>query len=89
MTFDQAGNLYGETLGGACPQGGGTACGTIFELSPSAGSWTETIIHRFGTGLTAKGGSAPGSGMIWDKDEGAFTACAVSVGLGVGAWFGS
>jgi len=75
LIFDQAGNLYGETAIGACTQGGGIDCGTIFDLSPSAGSWTETIIHRFRGGLTAKGGSAPGSGMIWDKDGSLYGVC--------------
>ncbi len=42
LIFDAAGNLYGVTdYGGS---GGG---GTVFELSPSNGGWTETILHNF------------------------------------------
>ncbi len=67
LTFDQAGNLYGETQNGTCTQGGGTGCGLVFALSPSGGSWTETIVHRFGASLSAKGGSSPRYGMIWDN----------------------
>jgi uncharacterized repeat protein (TIGR03803 family) len=42
LTFDAAGNLYGTTMGG----GLGDA-GTVFKLSPSNGSWTETVLHNF------------------------------------------
>ncbi len=47
LVFDQAGNLYGTTVfGGAYgPHGYG---GTVFELTPSNGGWTEKIIHSFG-----------------------------------------
>jgi len=50
LVFDQAGNLYGTTfLGGLrnsflCP---GNWCGTVFELSPSNGNWTETVPYIF------------------------------------------
>jgi uncharacterized repeat protein (TIGR03803 family) len=52
LIFDAAGNLYGTTSAG-----GTHGAGTIFELSPIAGSWTETILYSF-TGL---GGSYPES----------------------------
>lgn len=43
LTFDAAGNLYGTTNGG-----GNASFGTVFELSPKAGSgWTEKILHNF------------------------------------------
>ena len=42
LVFDRAGNLYGTTLTGGA--GGG---GTVYELSPSAGSWTLTTLHSF------------------------------------------
>ncbi len=46
LVFDSAGNLYGTTpYGGAgtCQYG----CGTVFELSPANGGWTETVVHDF------------------------------------------
>jgi uncharacterized repeat protein (TIGR03803 family) len=46
VVLDSAGNLYGTTeFGGSgdCSIG----CGTVFELSPSQGGWTETILHSF------------------------------------------
>ena len=47
LTVDPAGNLYGATLNGGT--GGG---GVIFELSPSDGQWTYSIIYNLSsTGL--------------------------------------
>jgi uncharacterized repeat protein (TIGR03803 family) len=43
VIFDSAGNLYSTTYDGG-PNGGGT----VFELSPSGGSWTETILYGLG-----------------------------------------
>jgi uncharacterized repeat protein (TIGR03803 family) len=43
LVFDHAGNLYGAaTQGGS---GGTNGGGTVFELSPSAGSWTFTVLY--------------------------------------------
>jgi uncharacterized repeat protein (TIGR03803 family) len=42
LIFDQAGNLYGTTF-----QGGAYGYGTVFKLTPSHGSWTETVLHSF------------------------------------------
>ena len=41
--FDPAGNLYGISA-----HGGAYGHGTVFELAPSQGGWTETILHSFG-----------------------------------------
>src|ERR1700685_3699214 len=42
LIFDAAGNLYGTTSsGGVYDQG------TVFELSPSNGTWTETVLYNF------------------------------------------
>ena len=46
IIFDQAGNLYGTTYnggGGSCTGG----CGTVYKLTPSSGSWTESILYTF------------------------------------------
>ena len=49
VIFDQAGNLYGTTVAGGsfnqvCLYLG---CGTVFELSPNSGSWSEKILYSF------------------------------------------
>jgi uncharacterized repeat protein (TIGR03803 family) len=50
LTIDTAGNLYGTTQWGGgnnrCTGGPG-GCGTVYELSPNPGGWTETILHSF------------------------------------------
>ncbi len=43
VVFDRAGNIYGTTSG--------DEAGTVYELSPSDGGWTETVLHNFGNGL--------------------------------------
>jgi uncharacterized repeat protein (TIGR03803 family) len=40
LIFDAVGNLYGTTR-----FGGGTGFGGVFELTPSAGGWTEQLIY--------------------------------------------
>jgi uncharacterized repeat protein (TIGR03803 family) len=42
LTFDQAGNLVGTTALGSY-QGGGS----VFELMPSGGGWTESLLYAF------------------------------------------
>ncbi|MGA7459466.1 MAG: choice-of-anchor tandem repeat GloVer-containing protein [Candidatus Korobacteraceae bacterium] len=43
--YDQQGNLYGTTTAG-----GANDYGTVFELSPSGGGWTKTILYNFSPG---------------------------------------
>jgi len=60
VTFDPSGNIYGTTT-----QGGVDGPGTIYELRPSNGKWTENILYNF-TGQYPDGGN-PYSGVILDK----------------------
>jgi len=46
LIMDPAGNLYGTTY-----QGGTGNNGTVFELSPSGGSWTEQVIYNTPNGV--------------------------------------
>ena len=61
---DATGNLYGTTYNGG--QGGGfcqgSGCGTVFELSPSGGGWTETVLHSF----NSSDGYGPEAGVVMD-----------------------
>jgi uncharacterized repeat protein (TIGR03803 family) len=63
LVQDNSGNLYGVTQfgGGSGCNGGG--CGTVFELSPSSGGWTESLVYSFSGGSD---GSHPYAGMIFD-----------------------
>jgi uncharacterized repeat protein (TIGR03803 family) len=69
VAFDQAGNLYGTTVQGGvannfgCPYGHDW-CGTVFELSPSDGGWTETVPYIFP--LLGSAGQNPESGLAID-----------------------
>jgi uncharacterized repeat protein (TIGR03803 family) len=58
LTFDTKGNLYGTT--GA---GGAYGYGTVFQLTPTGGSWTETVIYSFTGGSD---GANPWYGVTFD-----------------------
>jgi len=45
LAFDKAGNLYGTIY-----NGGAHGFGSVFQLTPTQGGWTETTIHDFGGG---------------------------------------
>lgn len=51
--FDKSGNLYGTTVAGGsqgtgCVSGSeNVGCGTVYELTPSNGGWTETQLYVF------------------------------------------
>ena len=63
LVMDKAGNLYGTTLFG----GGGAQAGIVFEVSPPTvpgGSWTETVVHRFGHG---NDGALPMASLLIDN----------------------
>ena len=48
LIFDSKGNLYGDTSGvDSMTQGVTSGYGTVFKLTPSGGSWTETVLHVF------------------------------------------
>jgi uncharacterized repeat protein (TIGR03803 family) len=59
LFFDQSGNAYGTTIGG-----GATNYGTVYELTPSIGGWTEQVIYRFSDGLE---GGFPYGGVVGDS----------------------
>jgi uncharacterized repeat protein (TIGR03803 family) len=59
LIFDRSGNLYGTT-----GSGGANGLGTVFELTPSNGSWTETVLYSFSSDAD---GYLPYSGVIFDS----------------------
>ncbi|HXR16773.1 MAG TPA: choice-of-anchor tandem repeat GloVer-containing protein [Terriglobales bacterium] len=69
VVFDSLGNLYGATQeGGADNCSPVAACGTVYQLAPSAkngGSWTETVLHVF-QGKAVDDGDFPRGGIIAD-----------------------
>ena len=62
--FDRAGNLFGTAYsggGGNCSGG----CGLVYELSPSQGGWTQTVLYRFAGG--PGDGAYPWAGVTFDQ----------------------
>jgi len=58
ITFDASGHLYGTTA-----YGGSGLSGTVYELTPTSGLWTQTTLHNF-TG--EPDGQTPQSGVQLD-----------------------
>jgi uncharacterized repeat protein (TIGR03803 family) len=58
VTIDTSGNLFGTTS-----QGGSANLGTIFELTPSQGGWSEDSLYQFQSG---PGGQTPWAGLVSD-----------------------
>jgi|HubBroStandDraft_1064217.scaffolds.fasta_scaffold00803_7 uncharacterized repeat protein (TIGR03803 family) len=69
VIFDSAGNLYGTTsLGGASINSNCYAgCGVVFELSPSATGWKETVLYNFCSQADCTDGNLPFAGVIMDS----------------------
>jgi len=66
LVVDASGNLYSTTYeGGALSCYYGYGCGTVFELTPTAGGgWTEKILHTFNN--NGRNGSGPVATLIFD-----------------------
>jgi uncharacterized repeat protein (TIGR03803 family) len=83
LTFDAKGNLYGTTE--FAGTGGG---GVIFELTPSNGAWTETVLYSFqccttGDGLVASGLTMSKAGNLYGTTtQGGTGTCAGFNGCG-------
>src|SRR5260221_7537019 len=57
LITDEAGNFFGTTSSGS---------GTVFELSPSAGTYTLTTLYAFDGSLFSTTGSVPEGGVVRD-----------------------
>jgi hypothetical protein len=64
LIFGAAGNLYGTTFAGGTVSCGNYGCGTVFELSPSNGSWNEAVLHSFSGSISD--GVLPYAGVVLD-----------------------
>jgi len=69
LVFDQEGNIYGTTPSGGMPNcypfNPISGCGVVYELTPSNGGWTESILYRF-QGEGTNDGGVPFAGLIFD-----------------------
>ena len=75
LTFDSVGNLYGTTY-----EGGAYGQGAVFKLTPSSGSWTESVLYSFAGGNND--GAQPWSGVIFDKAGNLYGTTIVGPGSG-------
>jgi len=89
LIFDAKGNIYGTTAGGGanfCPLGY-PGCGTVFELSPGANGWTETVLYSFcavpGGMQRCLDGAGPRSQFVFDGAGNLYGTTALG-GSGVG-----
>jgi len=60
VLFDSLGNIYGTT-----EFGGAYGYGTVYELSPAGGSWTETVLYSFANGAD---GGYPDDSLLFDSE---------------------
>ena len=58
VALDNAGNIYGTT-----PSAGASGYGTVYELMPSEGGWTETSVHTF---IGGDDGADPSGPVVLD-----------------------
>ena len=61
LLFDGAGNIYGTT-----EWGGAYQSGAAYELTPTQGGWTESVIYSFNTS-GSQGWGTPQTGLIMDQ----------------------
>jgi uncharacterized repeat protein (TIGR03803 family) len=73
LVIDRAGNLYGTSV-----QGGTLGGGTVFQLVPSGGGWTHTVLYNFTGGAD---GGEPYKGVTLDA-QGNLYGTAVTGGGG-------
>jgi uncharacterized repeat protein (TIGR03803 family) len=80
VILDAQGNLYGTT-----EVGGGNIWGTAFKLTPNSdGTWTETLLHKFGYDYAQ--GELPLGGLVFDP-AGRLYGTTGSGGAGCGVVF--
>jgi uncharacterized repeat protein (TIGR03803 family) len=64
LLLDSGGNLYGTTQNGGSSGVCDGGCGTVFELSPQNGNWSETVLYSFCSLENCSDGEEPGTGPL-------------------------
>jgi hypothetical protein len=68
LVLDAQGNLLGTSYQGGTFSGGRSGLGTVYELSPTANGWQESIIHSFAyRGQGPIDGGHPNAGLAMDS----------------------
>ncbi len=79
IVLDGAGNLYGTTY-----DGGTSGWGVVYELTPGADGWSETVLYSF-TG--ANDGGVPEGGVTFDGNGNLLGTTYIGGSSGVGTVF--
>jgi uncharacterized repeat protein (TIGR03803 family) len=79
LVLDEAGNIYGTTA-----RGGSSQNGVTYELTPSNGTWTQTVLWSFSGG---NDGGKPAGGLIFDSAGNLYGATQVGGAYGYGSVF--
>ncbi|MBV9860565.1 MAG: hypothetical protein JO267_00285 [Alphaproteobacteria bacterium] len=79
LVTDGSGNLYGTTSSGGTGFGD---YGTVFELTPGVGGWTEKVIYNFCSIGACVDGAFPVSGLTMDAAGNLYGAAAGGTGNG-------
>lgn len=74
LTFDTSGNLYGAGGNGEYSTGG------VYRLSPSGGSWTESILFPF----SSQTGYNPAGNLVFDSEDNLYGVTIYGGNYGVG-----
>lgn len=82
IAFDSNGNLFGTTWTGGGLMCDDNTCGTVYELSPSQGGWTETLVWSF-----PNGGAGFPNGVIVGNDGNLYGTAYLGGNVGVGTIF--
>ena len=81
IIFDPAGNIYGTAYNGGT--GGCTGgCGVVYKLTPSNGSWTESVLYNFARGSDAQ---HPWGGVTFDQSGNLYGTTVFGGANGAGA----
>jgi uncharacterized repeat protein (TIGR03803 family) len=83
LIFDAVGNLYGTTSAG-----GTHFSGVVFELTPKAGNWKESVLHNFCSWQNCNDGGSSTAGVIMDQDGNLYGTAQLVFALshGAGSW---
>lgn len=74
IVFDASGNIFGATSDDLC----NTQTGTIYELTPSGGNWTKSLLYTF----PGNDGSIPNSALVIDGSGNMYGTTEFSRGSG-------
>lgn len=66
LVFDHTGNIYGTASGGSIAGCFASGCGVVYELTPSGGSWTQSVLYSFQGNDQGPDGGVPHGGVIFD-----------------------